>query len=50
LADALNKQPAKDGVNGRITVLRDILSYSLFSDKEYVREVNIKRYCFEMGK
>lgn len=50
LADILNKQLRKDGFNDRLTVLRDILSYSQFRDKAYIQEPQIKRFYFALGK
>lgn len=50
LAAALNEQLEKDGISGRFTVLRDILSYSQFQDKTYIQEPKIKRFYFELGR
>ena len=49
LADIMNEQLKKDGVSNRITVLSDILSYSQFQDKEYIRP-QIRRFYFDFGK
>lgn len=50
LADALNEQLEKDGISDKITVLRDLLSYSQFQDKAYIQEPRIKRFYFELGR
>ena len=50
LADVLNEQLEKDGLGDKFTVLRDILSYSQFQDKAYIREPQIKRFYFELGR
>lgn len=50
LADILNKQLKRDGMSGRITVLKDILSYSQFQDAQYIREQQIRSFYFESGK
>ena len=50
LAGALNEQLEKDGISGKFTVLRDVLSYSQFQDKEYIQEPQIKRFYFELGR
>lgn len=47
LADALNGQLEKDS---RITVLQDILSYSDFRKKGFVREPEIQRFYFGLRK
>lgn len=50
LAGALNAQLERDGIRGKFTVLRDILSYSQFQDKAYIQEPRIKRFYFELGR
>lgn len=50
LADALNEQLERDGVSGKFTVLRDVLSYSQFQDKAYVQDPQVKRFYFELGR
>lgn len=48
LADILNEQLKKDGISDKFTVLSDILSYSLFQDKEFIQEPEVKRFYFEL--
>lgn len=50
LANELNNQLKKDGLDGKFTVLSDILSYSQFQDNNYILEPQIKRFYFELGK
>ena len=50
LAAVLNEQLEKDGISGRFTVLRDILSYSQFQDKAYIQEPLVRRFYFELGR
>lgn len=50
LADLLNERLRKDGMDEKFTVLRDILSYSQFQRKGYIREPQIKKFYFELGK
>ena len=50
LADVLNEQLERDGIRDKFTVLRDIVSYSQFQDKAYIRERQIKRFYFELGR
>ena len=50
LAGALNAQLERDGISGKFTVLRDLLSYSQFQDKAYIQEPRIKRFYFELGR
>lgn len=50
LADELNNQLKNDGMEGKFTVLDDILSYSQFQDNNYILEPQIKRFYFELGK
>lgn len=50
LAEVLNDRLKKDGLNDKFTVLSDVLSYSQFLDKAYIREPQIKRFYFESGK
>lgn len=46
LAEELNKQLVEEGMSEKITVLSDILSYSMFKDATYIREEPIKRFYF----
>lgn len=50
LADELNKQLKDCEMNNKIIVLKDVLSYSVFKDAEYIKEEKIKRFYFELGK
>lgn len=50
LADILNEQLKNDGMSEKFTVLGDILSYSQFQNKTFIRESQIKRFYFELGK
>lgn len=50
LAKELNDLLKKDGLSNRFAVIGDILSYSQFRDKAYIREPQIKRFYFELGK
>lgn len=50
LAGILNEQLKKGEISDRLTVLRDILSYSQFQDKEYIQDLQVKRFYFELGK
>lgn len=50
LADILNNQLKRDGMNDKIAVLNKILSYSQFRDKDYIQESQIKRFYFDFGK
>lgn len=50
LADTLNGQLKRDGLNDNFTVLSDILSYSQFRDKGYIQESQVKRFYFKLGK
>ena len=50
LADILNVQLKADGISDKFTVLSNILSYSQFQDKEYIQEIEIKRFYFDLGK
>lgn len=46
LAGAVNNQLGMDGMGGRVTVLRDILSYSQFQNSSCIKEEQIKRFYF----
>lgn len=50
LAEALNEQLRNDGIQDKINVLPELLSYSQFQDKDFVRETKVKRFYFELGK
>ena len=50
LAKAMNNQLLIDGKSNQITVLSDILSYSQFQNSSCIKEEQIKRFYFEMGK
>ena len=50
LAKAMNNQLLIDGKSNQITILSDILSYSQFQSSSYIKEEQIKRFYFEMGK
>ena len=50
LAKAMNNQLGIDGMGNQITVLSDIMSYSQFQNSSYIKEEQIKRFYFEMGK
>ena len=50
LAKAMNNQLGIDGMGNQITVLSDILSYSQFQNNSCIKEEQIKRFYFEMGK
>ena len=50
LANAMNDQLGIDGMDNKITVLSDILSYSQFQNNSCIKEEQIKRFYFEMGK
>ena len=50
LAKAMNNQLLIDGKSNQITVLSDILSYSQFQSSSCIKEEQIKRFYFEMGK
>ena len=46
----MNDQLLIDGKNNQITVLSDILSYSQFQNNFCIKEEQIKRFYFDMGK
>ena len=50
LAKAMNNQLCIDGMSSQITVLSDIMSYSQFQNSSCIKEEQIKRFYFEMGK
>lgn len=50
LAKTMNNQLNIYGMGNQITVLSDILSYSLFQNSNCIKEEQIKRFYFEMGK
>lgn len=50
LAKAMNNQLLIDGKSNQIIVLSDILSYSQFQSSSCIKEEQIKRFYFEMGK
>lgn len=50
LAKAMNNQLCIDGKSNQITVLSDILSYLQFQNSSCIKEEQIKRFYFEMGK
>lgn len=50
LAEILNEQLRTDGMGDKITVLGDVLSYSQFRDKDFIKEPLIKMFYFEFGK
>ena len=50
LAKELNRQIAKSGNEGQISVLNDVLSYSQFKESECVKEERIKKFYFGSGK
>ena len=49
LAKAMNNQLLIDGKSNQIQV-SDILSYSQFQNSSCIKEEQIKRFYFEMGK
>lgn len=50
LAEILNEQLKIDGMSDKFTVLGDVLSYSQFQHKNFIREPQVKRFYFELGK
>lgn len=46
----MNNQLLIDGKSNQIIVLSDILSYSQFQSSSCIKEEQIKRFYFEMGK
>ena len=50
LAEILNEQLRTDGMSDKITVLSDVLSYSQFQNKDFIKEPQVKRFYFELGK
>ena len=50
LAKELNRQIARDGKEGKIAVLSDVLSYSQFKEIGCVKEERIKQFYFASGK
>ena len=50
LAKELNRQMKRDGKEGQIKVLSDVLFYSQFKESDCIKEERIKRFYFESGK
>lgn len=50
LSEELNNQIEKIGMDDKVEVLSDILSYDIFKGAKCIREDRIKRFYFEMGK
>lgn len=50
LSEELNTQLGKIGLNGKVEVLPDILSYDIFKDANCIKEDRIKKFYFELGR
>lgn len=50
LSEELNTQLSKYGMNEKVIVLPNILSYDIFKGAKCIKEDRIKRFYFEMGK
>lgn len=50
LSNILYEQLARDRMDDRITVLSDVLSYTQFQDKLFIKESRIKEFYFELGE
>lgn len=50
LAKAMNNQLCIDGKSNQIIVVNDVLSYSQFQNSSCIKEEQIKKFYFEMGK
>lgn len=50
LSNCLNEQLVRDKMDDKITVLNDIMSYTQFHDKSFIKESEIKKFYFALGE